>query len=324
MEKVMLNTPKNTLAAIPGLLGFYPENSVVILFMEDNALMLTTRANDTEMLSSNDTFSGYINNLCELHGFTSVITAYYGEMVDEYSEAVRHFAELCETSDGPALIDSLIVRPDGSFTAVDGEEDGSGVLTAQDYESSPVVAAVVLGGGQVSRTRQEIVNEVKTAKRTNKLHKEASVLAAELRASKPELVDYRWAAYRFGTAVVDDPEPVVTDVLALGLMLNDVKVRDAMVHHIVTQEDRRAIRARLMSALPHMPERDAAPLLGLIGVASYSYGDGLRAIVAAEKCLEIDADYGLAALLVKTVEASVPPRDWIDIVTSMTLEEVIS
>ena len=322
METVTLDTPKNTIAAIPALIGHYPKDSVVIMFLDENKLSLTSRIDAKDSLELKEYLWTFISNVCFHNNYTSVIVIHFGERVDQYAEAIAHLSALCDEYEGPALIDALIVDNEGNYRSIDSDAEG-GKMTKDDYQTSAVSIGCIVGGSHIADSRDEIADEIKTAKRTNKIHKEATTIADGLMKSKEEVIDYRWAAYHFSTAVLDDPSPSVVDLVALGIMAQDVKVRDAIVHHIVKSGDPRGIRSKLMQGLQYLPERQATALLAMVGVSSYVSGDGMRASMAVDKCLEIDGNYALAALMDAAIHRAVPPSVWGELVGSMTIEEVL-
>jgi hypothetical protein len=323
MNTVTLDTPKNTIAAVPSLIGHYPKDSVVVMFLDENKLALTSRMEADESLASEEHLWQFVSRVCASNGFTSVIVIHFGDMVDAYSQSVAYLSERCDQEEGPALIDALIVDPEGNYRSIDSDAE-SGKITRDDYQTSAVSIGYIVEGAQIAESRDDIVAELQMSKRTNKIHKEATAIATGLRKSKEKIIDYRWAAYHFSAAVLDDPSPDVIDVLALGVMAQeDVKVRDAIVYHIVKSSDPRAIRAKLVQGLRHMPERQAPAMLTIMGVSSYVYGDAMRAGIAAEKCLEIDGNYALAQLMDAAIQRSVPPNVWGELVSSMTIEEVL-
>lgn len=323
MNTVTIDTPKNAIAAVPSLLGHYPKDSVVVLFLDDNKLALTSRMEADESLSDGHKLWDFVSRVCGQHNFTSVIIIHFGDMVDSYVESVEYLEERCNEEEGPALIDALIVDPVGNYRSIDSDA-ASGTITRDDYQTSAVSIGYIVEGAQIAESRDEIVAELQMAKRTNKIYKEATAIATGLRESKEKITDYRWAAYHFSAAVLDDPSPDVIDVLALGVMAQeDVKVRDAIVYHIVKSSDHRAIRSKLVQGLRHMPERQAPAMLTIMGISSYVSGDAMRAGIAAERCLQIDNNYALAKLMDAAIQRSVPPNVWGELVGSMTIEEVL-
>ena len=58
------------------------------------------------------------------------------------------------------------------------------------------------------------------------------------------------------------------------------------------------------------PPRLSPASLSLTGFASWLSGDGALALIAAERALAIDPDYTLAGLLLRLLEAGVPPSSW--------------
>jgi hypothetical protein len=325
MEAVTLNTPKNTIASIPALLGFMPEASVVVLFFQDNRLTLTARADEDTMLAEIDELTSFCMSLSELHNFTSFIVVYFGDDTQSFMASVSILEETCNTREAsPALIDAMHIGSDRKFFSItEGERIEGGSITEEDYTSSAVAMGVVLSGNKIAASREELEAEITVPKKGGKPFEDAQRVVEGIKGDKA-LKDYRWAAYTFGTAVLDGDEFEIEDVIAMGLMAEDVNIRDAYLHHVASLSDPRVVGERFFSALSRMPEDHAPPLLSMAAITSFLCGDGARASMAASRALSIDDGYALARLMIASLASAMPPDQWRDAVRELDIEGVLS
>ena len=102
-----------------------------------------------------------------------------------------------------------------------------------------------------------------------------------------------------------------TDDLALrfAMWATILPVRDAL-WAVITPSNAREMVGLWSHVVRCAPPPISPPSLSLAGFASWLSGDGALALIAAERALAIDPDYTLAGLLLKLLEAGVPPSSW--------------
>jgi hypothetical protein len=321
--KIALNTPKNTVASIPALLGFKPKDSVVVLFMADNILRLTARQDDV-VLDRGEQLSEFIFGLCDEHEFTSFLIVNFGTKESDFRRIAGDIDTLCddESANRPAMIDAIHVWPDGTFISTISPEAETDRVTDRDRESNALAAARVINGDDIAESREDIVNEISMGDGSSDEY--ASALESAAKLAPDVIADYRWKAYDFAVSVFDSAEPDVKDLMVLVVMSStDVKLRDAFIRRMAELKDTRPLRSHLVHAARLMPERDAPVIMTMIGVASFLSGDGLRASIAFDKALEVQSDYVLADLMSRSVNASISPDVWRELLLSVPLEKTL-
>jgi len=97
--------------------------------------------------------------------------------------------------------------------------------------------------------------------------------------------------------------------LRLAVWATTIPVRDAL-WALITPDNARDMVALWSHVVRCAPPWMSPASLSLTGFASWLSGDGALALIAAERALAIDPDYTLAGLLLRLLEAGVPPSSW--------------
>jgi hypothetical protein len=97
--------------------------------------------------------------------------------------------------------------------------------------------------------------------------------------------------------------------LRFAVWATEVPVRDALCA-LITPESARDMIGLWSHAARCAPPWISAPSLCLAGFASWLCGDGALALIAAERAREIDGDYPMGGLLLRILDAAIPPSSW--------------
>jgi hypothetical protein len=308
-----LNSPATLIAALPAVLGFIPEESLVLVTFEDGELGCVMRV---------DLSAGLVGSLAHIaevaagNGSDAAVAV----IVDVDGASCRMCLDdhqflagvLTEELDGRGveLLAAYVVdrlEAGGRWHRADGRP-GAGMI--EDPMSSPLAAAAVLDGRPLYAKRaelQEVVAPIDPG-RTEALR--AAMLRAEhdgeLRpdAEARRDVEHALAMSRglFEGRVPDDD-----DLARLGCGLTDPRVRDTLYALAVGREADRAeaLWASLARTLPD-PWRTEA--LVLLAFSAYARGDGPLAGVALEAALLGDQDHRMARMLDQALQSGMRPE----------------
>lgn len=296
-----MTAPSSLILAIPFLLGFRPENSLVVVTVADKALGAVMRV-DLEADSA------------EATGKLAVAAAGQGAdgafvvIVDPHGEDRSH-TELID-----ALTDALIIRGVrmlGAFVVDDITAggrwhcpDGCGAGgSLDDPATSVLAAAAVLDGRRLYRNRREMQSLVTLDSR--KADAVRAALPAVSAPSDPRAaVDNVMAAAR---ALAEGREPGDDQLACVAGTLLDKQVRDMLLAFAVTDDSgvAEAFWAVLSRSLPSPSRVEALTLL-----AAYAYirGDGVLSGIALSAALEEDAAHPLASMLDVALESGMQPH----------------
>lgn len=92
----------------------------------------------------------------------------------------------------------------------------------------------------------------------------------------------------------------------LALLVSDVRTRDHLVARAVREHDRPWL-AMLVAVARATPEEDAAQICAVLALTAYSRGDGALAQVALDRCLVSEPEHRLARLMMEAMAAGLPP-----------------
>jgi hypothetical protein len=99
------------------------------------------------------------------------------------------------------------------------------------------------------------------------------------------------------------------EALRLAVWATTIPVRDAL-WALITPDNARDMVALWSHVVRCAPPWMSPAALSLTGFASWLSGDGALALIAAGRALAVDPDYALAGLLLRLLEAGIPPSSW--------------
>jgi len=300
-EPLRLRGPHEVLAAIPSLLGFRPQGSVVLLAIRpDGAVACAARADlpdgpDLEEWSLS--FLPAIEHSGEVH---AILAGFALPEDDERLAAC--FAALTSVlrHRGCVVLDTIAVLGGRwrSITCRDAEccpREGWPVETLdEDF------MRVRMGVPSVAANRQELVDELASATLTIVTPEQAM-----------DMQDRDAAIRGVLGFLVGDPRKAWSMSDALGA-LRDVRIRDTVLWDLMHEHvERWPEAARQLTALVRTaPDEVLASPATLLAVLRWQMGDGARARIAVERALGACPDYGLALLMEGLLDHGQPPWTW--------------
>jgi hypothetical protein len=308
--------PGALIAALPAVLGFVPEKSLVLVSLEEGRMGAVMRADLSADLIDN------LDRLAELAAASGADTV-VAVIVDEDGASCPmcgdDHSELCD-----ALTTALDHRGVGLYGAhvVDRVEaggrwhcvDGCGADGAvEDPTASPLAAAAVLDGRRLYKRRSDLhaviaLDSARSARLAESIPAQAAARDAQWQAD-PDGRGRRdvETAIEVASRVMDGVEPVDSELAALACGLTDVAVRDTLYALAVGAEAAaaEALWALLSRALP-APWRVEA--LVLLAFSAYARGDGPLAGISLEAALSSDPDHRMAGMLDTALQSGMRPE----------------
>lgn len=306
-----LNRPSALIAALPAMLGFVPEDSLVVVTLA-NGLVEAILRRDLDDLDHPE--SAALAALAEVLApgpADAVIALVISASLDERA-AGDIIGRLAKHLDWQGI--SLIaghtvdrVAPGGWWRCYDGCGAGGPV---DDPQCSPLTAAAVLAGRTVHRRREDLVALIAPTdtRRTAAL---ADSLRRSSRGQGDQAAADRRAVNRVMRAACRTAEfrPLSNrDLLAIARSLTVVRVRDtvcALAVGVLAADVERLWLA--LSRLLPAPWR--AETLVLLGFSAYVRGDGPLAGVALDSALTAQPDHRLGQLLMSALHTAMRPDE---------------
>ncbi|NMN94090.1 DUF4192 domain-containing protein [Antrihabitans stalactiti] len=342
-HRLRVSDPADVLAALPALLGFTPERSLILVCLGGpvgtalgavlrHDLILPDEFDDPyvitdAMVAAIDLFA----SVCARERARKAIAFVVDEASDdEYDSAAVAYEAVAEAlfdrldDVGTELVGvhSVAEIAKGRFWWSLLDDPRSGFLP--DPQTSAIMAAHVAEGRQIRRSRDELAATLQRASAIERATiadhidnaRESSVLARKLATAKPDPTERSRRELNMVLAHIAVAESgqrlLAPEIAELSLALANSMVRDAMLAvavgpYAVAAEQLWLTMAR---ALPD-PERSTAATL--LGFSAYVRGDGPLAGIAFEAALDSDPVHYLARLLDGVLQTGMRPTELLPI-----------
>ena len=312
-----LSRPGALIAALPAVLGFVPEKSLVLVALEDGRMGAVMRVDLSADLAENIDHLAEVAATSGAHTVVAVIVDADGALCPMCNDDHRL---LCHS-----LTDALDARGVGVYAAhvVDRVEVGGrwhcvdecGARgPVEDPSASPLAAAAVLDGRRLYARRSDLqavvaVTDIERSAALAVLIRECDQRRhVDWRADpdgrgRRDVVAVMAAAARVCDGVdLDDPE-----IAALACSLTDVAVRDTLYALAVgalsgQAENLWAVLSRIL------PDPWRAEALVLLAFSAYARGDGPLAGLSLEAALRSDPDHRMAGMLDTALQSGMRPE----------------
>ncbi len=303
-------TPEDLIALVPYLLGFHPEESVVLLTF-GGATSFHARVDLPEDDAGR---AGTTEVLCEaVRNNRATMTA-----VLVFSTDVEHSRAMCADlvpalqRAGASVIDAI--RADGTswWSVLEGGEEHP-----YDVSCHPFTAERVLDGHAAFRNRAELAASLvgNGSADTERVAAAADEVADDLvaggqpKAWEKARTNAVWLRDLLaGAGHSDEPLPETDAGRALALV-QLAPMRD--VAFALLSQETAAAQVRFWRCLLLRAPRDLVPgAAALLGLAAWLNGDGALAWCAIDRCREVDPGHSLADHLAGLLQRAVPPSTW--------------
>jgi hypothetical protein len=307
-----LNHPGTLIAAVPAVLGFVPEQSLVLVTVDRGGLGAVLRVDLSDGLADSIDDLARVAAAAAPDGAIAVLVDECGADCAPCNDAHRELVARLDAAlaeHGIDLLDAHVVdrvATGGRWHSVDGCAGGP----VDDPSASPLAAAAVLDGRRLYRSRAELeaVLDADPARSEDLL---ALIRSREQsrRASRPdalvrsEIDDTIAAARRLG----DGRRPDDAQMAVMACALTDPSVRDTLYALAIGQD------AGLAETLWVLLSRTLPPpwrieALVLLAFSAYARGDGPLAGVALEAALRLDSRHRMAGMLDQALRSGMRPE----------------
>lgn len=329
-----LDDPGDLLAAIPAMLGFRPERSLVLAVLcaapaaESAVIDLVVRFDlrhpDTGSPSDIDTVAAAATRVCARPGVVGVLVVLVDDEQDDGERSSRQRVPVLAELEMQLSVRAVPIRGAWAARSIAAGQPWWSVTgpPRRGRISDPVASAVTLGrvleGRPIRRSRSELTALVAV---DDALREQVS---NELAGARDRAKDRYVAAARRGDPAgylrgelstllwlianaESDGEPGSRELAQIAVALRDREIRDAVfaVADTVHAEATETLLARLTRSLDGADRAEAATLLGFF---AYVRGDGPFAGIALDIALDSDPHHSMAALLHTALEAGMRPE----------------
>ncbi len=303
-----LNRPGALIAALPAVLGFVPEKSLVLVTVDRGEMGCVMRVDLSPELFGSVGHIAEVAAAARPDAAIAVVVDAEGAGCRLCNDEYRGLADTLEdrlADHGIKLLDFHVVDrvASGGRWHCLGETGNSGLI--DDPSASPLAMAAVLEGRRLYTRRDELQQVIEVTDAAA-----SAALAAAIREradvdvdAAHDIVDAIAAAARVA-AGEELPEPVVA---RLACALTDPQVRDTLYALAVGDgaAQAEALWAMLSRTLP-APWRVEA--LVLLAFSAYARGDGPLAGVSLEAALRCDPTHRMAGMLDTALQSGMRPE----------------
>lgn len=312
-----LNRPGALVAALPAVLGFVPEKSLILVSIDDGELGSVMRVDLSTELTDRIRHLAEVAAAAEPQAAVAMIIDADGASCpvcnEEYRELCASLGEELSQRDITLLAAHVVDR-----VAVGGRwhcVDGCGWCgTVDDPAASPLAMAAVLDGRRLYGRRADLQAVIAVDDRAGSaelaaaIERQAATRDAAHRAD-PDGCGRRDVEYAIAlaTRVADGQLLGDEEVATLGCALADVQVRDTLYALAVGENagEAESLWALLARRLP-LPWRVEA--LVLLAFSAYARGDGPLAGVSLEAALRCDPRHRMAGMLDTALQSGLRPE----------------
>lgn len=325
IPRIKLRSPTDLVAATPYLLGFHPDNSLVMVALRDRQVRLVARCDlPTAAPGATNGTPDPTDDLVQVvlrQGATEVVALAYGpaEVAQPALTAV-----LATASASGLTVRDLLHVDNGRWWSQLCEDPACCPAegTPFDHATSPVTTRCVVEGLTALPSRRELLRQVAplggpprtsmiqaTECAWSRLEKRLSGLpeqryADEVHQAGEKAVTSAIERYAAGDRLDDDEAAWLT------VLLQSVPVRDVAWTAITAEQPHLALWQDVTRrAEPEL----VAPPASLLAFTAYRAGNGPLARAALERVLTEDPDYWMAQLLSHALQHRLPPSafdDW--------------
>jgi len=312
-QRIKASTPADLLGLVPYLLGFCPQESLVVLLLRDGLVLLTARIDLPPPTAAAGALR-QLRGLAEQHDAAGMVLFAYAADPQPTKQLVDVLIDGLEPH---GLLDALYVDDSRwwSLMCPTGccPEEG----TPFDLSSHPMAAEAVYAGLTLAAGRTEI--EARVAGPAGQDHDRLDALTADARSELAHLS----SAERCGQMAVLVGEFLaaprrLTDAecARLAVLARDVSVRDVAWTSMSRQAADDHVDLWEQVVARSVSPWEVAPLC-LLGMAAWISGNGALQNCCTERALRADPRYSMAVLLDDINQRALPPTFWDLIATDL-------
>lgn len=309
-KTLTVRSPEDILALVPYVLGFLPEDSLVLLTAGEEGHSFHARIDLPDDPADLDLVVEPLVDAALRNGVRQAMLVLYTDDACLALEAdARMRAELTEI--GVSVAISLRAES-GCYFVLD---DPDRPATPYDVEAHPISARAVYDGRVTYQTRQELGDSLVTrdpaaVEALLPVCEQAALRLSGARQQRSTLVaEGQWARDRLRKAVADFAVLDDADLARLLVALVSVEIRDVLWAEI----DRVGARPHVAfwtDVVRRAPLDLTAAPAALLAFSAWMVGEGALAWCAIDRCRDADPDYSMAALISAALQAAVPPSAW--------------
>ncbi|HET7683173.1 MAG TPA: DUF4192 domain-containing protein [Marmoricola sp.] len=319
MKTYTARTPLDLIALAPYVLGFHPEDSVVLMTFGGGE-PFHARVDLPLDVAGQESVSTMLEGAARKHAAPFAAVLVYSDDVEAAATMAELLvAGLCHA--GVEVVDALRVEGEEYFDCLDTTLPG----IPYDLSTHPFTASRVFDGRVAHDSRAALADTLVGTDEDDR----AAVHQAATRFADAVLAEHgvdsirdagdRWLgeqALWLHDRLLELPGEgrqvrglSVSDCGRLLVLLSQLSLRD-VAWGIIDRENARVQVDLWRELVRRAPDELLAAPAALLGFAAWQAGDGALAWCALDRCTAVDADYGLAEIVADLLTRAVPPSAW--------------
>jgi hypothetical protein len=307
-------TPTDLIAVVPAVLGFHPQDSVVLLTFGPPGGAFHARVDLPVAAAEQEAVAEVLLDAVVSNGVRRAAVLLYTDDVEAAHQQGMLLMERLLVQDVDVI--EVLRVDDGHWHPV--PEDGS-LGTAYELETHPFTAQRVYEGHVVRRDREELADSLVGTDHDDAVEVAlAATRFADLVAASPKVggtvhellrEEGRWLRRRLRARPDDRSRLDPRDAGRVLVLASLTPTRDVALAAVNRQNSEPHVDFWL-----EMVRRSPRELLpgpaSLLAFAAWQHGDGALAWCAIDRCLEVDPDDALAHSVAEMLTRAVPPTVW--------------
>ncbi|MBC9732010.1 DUF4192 domain-containing protein [Nocardioides marmotae] len=298
-------TPEDLLAAVPVVLGFRPQESVVLLtFGADHPFHARVDLPLTQ--ADADATAQTLLEPSLRHGVRVVAVVVLTGNERAGARAARATIRAF-TRAGIDVVEAIRAHEGRWYVACGprGAVPAHGV--PYDVSAHPFTAQAVLEGRVTLGSREELADSL--APRPEAVGAVLEAVVALPGGESSVAVESRWAAALVGRHVADGTSPTDAEVARLVVAMLDVAVRDA-VWGLMGRADADRHARFWTDVVRRTPDAFLADPAAVLAFAAWLCGHGALAWCAVDRCQDVAPGHRLAGYIAHVLTQAIPPSVW--------------
>jgi hypothetical protein len=314
-----ITSPDDLITTVPYLLGFEPEECLVLVWIAGEYIALTQRLDLADVAQATSDWHALVAPAFGVGAHQVVAITFTCALP---TAAVRQVPAALQRA-GAVVLDAL-VTDQRTWTSLLCDDvccppEGRDI---DRRNASRIAADFVLEGVAVCANREALRKEIlPDPQLVNRTTQSMSTLPNwKQRSAWFEECLRQWQP-------VNRQRTIRARAIATHLVATrDVAVRDGLTWQLgqLDQGQLRAVGWFLRSILRGMPTGEGAPVATLAAIASWLLGDGARAQICLDRALHDDPDYRLARIIQTGVGAGLPPGEYRALLRSMPTDALFA
>ncbi len=341
--RLVVRGPDCLPVVVPHLLGFHPDDSVVLLGLEPGShhVRVTLRLDLPDAADDGSGWDALVPAFARA-GASEVLVAVYPPAAQDpwrhggarplpRPDVVAAAADALEAA-GVRALDAVCVVGDRlrSYWCVDEQCCPREGRRLDPAEVLRIEAEFVATRSAPLASRRSL--EERLAPRPDddpfllEVADEVCARAGDLATYGSDDIDAFLLGLAIHAAGTGQPNPTATLVGWASSLAAWVRPRDLLMRALSVGADPTVVRSArevLIEAVRCAPGTEVAPVASLLAICSWLGGDGALARVALERAQAADPGYSLAALLSDALDAGLPPWSWSSMMAEISVERIL-